>query len=388
MSIHGLFDTDIYKITMQYAVLRLFAGSQVEYDFINRRKTDILSDDLLKKLQLIVNSVGDMKADTGEINHLRKHLPFLPDWYTLGWLKNFVPNPKHVQISKEGIKVKGPWEEAIWWEVPLLYTISELFCAEKDAKDPLCLEQNIKTETLKKIIRLSGEDPCQFMQFGTRRRRSYEIEDKVIQVMKNSGLPNFMGVSNVHFAAKYDLKPMGTMGHEWIMAISALKSLRYANRYAMEAWNEVYGGNLGVFLSDTFGTEAFLKDFNSDYARRYDATRQDSGDPYVYGNRLIGHYNSLNIDPKTKGVAFSNGLNTEETLSIQNYFRNKVKRTFGIGTHFTNDFDNRPSMNIVMKLTKVNGIPLVKLSDDAGKASGDANAIKEAKYVFLNEPLV
>jgi nicotinate phosphoribosyltransferase len=398
MAIKSLLDNDIYKIFMQYAVLKEFPGTHVRMAFMNRRKTDVLSKSLLKSLREVVNSVKGMKADSWELSHIHKHYPFLPNWY-MDWLSEFAPNPAHVNITENGeITVEGPWEQAMWWEIPILYTISELFCGEIDAEIGHIPRSEIVKSTLTKMEILKGHysrygeaiehDPCQYVQFGCRRRRSYDIEDEVVRTMKKADHPNMLGISNIHLAAKYDIRPVGTMAHEFVMGVSALKSLRYANREAMETWLRVFKGELDIFLPDTFGTNVFLKDYTRQFAQAFNATRQDSGSAYEYGEKLINHYKTVKLDPKTKSITFSDGLTATESTNIQQHFYNRIKRAYGIGTHFTNDFMNRPAMNIVMKLTHVNGIPVVKLSDVPGKACGDPNALKAAKWVFLGEPLV
>ena len=334
-----------------------------------------------------------MKASPEEVDYLGKEKPFLGKWF-LNWLKKFTLNPTQVTITDKSIRVKGPWSEATWWEVPILSTISQIFFNHKDRDN--YLDKRIIQESTAKKFKILDDGNCEFMEFGTRRRRSHFAQDAVIGEFKRqsstSKIPTFLGTSNIHFAYKHKLKILGTMPHEWIMGVSALTSLHRANHYALHAWKDVFKGNAGTALTDTFGTEGFLRDFDSELARTYDSTRQDSGCPYIFGNKIIEHSINMGILPMTKKCIFSDGLNSTEAVKIKKYFEGKINAGAGIGTHFTNDFDceewkGHPAMNIVMKLVKCNGIPVAKLSDTPSKASGDPSAIKAAKWFYLGECL-
>jgi nicotinate phosphoribosyltransferase len=224
-----------------------------------------------------------------------------------------------------------------------------------------------------------------FAEFGTRRRRSYAIQDKVIQAFQTYG--GFNGTSNVHFAMKYNLKPIGTMAHEWIMGVSALEGLRHANFHALQNWVRVYNADLGIALTDTFGTPAFFKNFNMRLAKLYDGVRHDSGDPFEFADKVIEHYKSLGIDPMSKVIVFSDGLNVEKCLEIAKYCNGKIRFSFGIGTHFTNDFEGSPALNMVIKIWMCDGVHVVKLGDGTGKTMGDPDAVRVAQWTFLDTPL-
>lgn len=226
-----------------------------------------------------------------------------------------------------------------------------------------------------------------FTDFGTRRRRSYEIQDIVVKTFKESGVPNFFGTSNVHLAMKYGVRAIGTFAHELVQGISALEGLRYANKFALQKWQETYQGSLGYALTDTFGTDAFFRDFNQSLARVYDGVRHDSGCPFTFADRIINHYNKLGIDPTTKLIVFSDGLNVEKALAISKHCAGRVRCSFGIGTSFTNSVENSKPLNMVIKLREVNGIQVVKLSDSPGKEIGDKDAIRVAKWTFFGTPL-
>jgi nicotinate phosphoribosyltransferase len=169
------------------------------------------------------------------------------------------------------------------------------------------------------------------------------------------------------------------------MGNSALVGLRNANRFAFENWVKVYEGNLGIALTDTFGSDAFFNNFDGKLARLYDGIRHDSGDALEFVDRAIEHYKKLGIDPAQKLVVFSDSLDADKAIRIKHYCNSRIKCSFGIGTSLTNNpkfFSASPPLNIVIKLHKVNNIPVVKLSDSGEKATGDRNALRVANYVF------
>ena len=238
---------------------------------------------------------------------------------------------------------------------------------------------------------------CHFSEFGTRRRRSFETQEsvvaafaKVAQEVKGPG--SLVGASNVYLAFKYGLTPIGTVAHEWTMAVSALeKDLKHANRNALLKWIEAYPSYFHVGLTDTFGTQAFFDDFDFKIASKYDGVRHDSGDPFLFTDKTIQHYQSLGIDPTSKKIIFSDSLTVKKCIEIREYCLAKggPKPLFGVGTHFTNDFlrksDSTPSkaMNIVIKLVECNGKHVIKLSDDPSKHQGNAHAVQEALAIFF-----
>lgn len=385
LPIASVLDTDLYKLTMQQAVLECYPDVEVEYRFKNRRPTNKFSPAFHNALLDGIHGLADLSVANDEIEFLRGNVPFLKPSY-LGYLRNYRFNPSEVAIDLNettgdlDIVIRGPWHRTILWEVPLMAMISELYFRICDT-DWDYDGQELKI--LDKRNLLYGNQ-CVWSDFGTRRRRSYQVQDLVVQLMASAN--RFMGTSNVHFAHKYNVKPIGTMAHEWIMAISVLEGLRHANRFALYKWNEVYKGDLGIALTDTFGTEAFFKDFDSQLARLYDGVRHDSADPFEFIDKVYNHYRSLRIDPTSKTTVFSDSLTTEKAIKLQLACHRKLRPVFGIGTHFTNDFSS-PALNMVIKLWSVNGIPVVKLSDDQGKAQGDPDAVRVARWTFFNQAL-
>ncbi|MDE6794266.1 MAG: nicotinate phosphoribosyltransferase, partial [Muribaculaceae bacterium] len=229
---------------------------------------------------------------------------------------------------------------------------------------------------------------CVFSDFGTRRRASFKAQDTVVRAMKecsltSSGTGRFTGTSNVYFAMKYDLTPIGTMAHELICAIAGMYGPQMSNYLAMKTWSSTYRGALGTFLYDTYGWRIFSLNFSEDYANMFKGLRVDSGNNYEQLDLIIEKYKSLNIDPRSKQVVFSNGLNVDEALKIQKYAADKCQPSFGIGTHFTNDFPGIKPMNIVVKLLAVKiteswpfFCETCKLSEDHGKYTGNPEVVR------------
>lgn len=383
--INSILDTDLYKITMQQAVFQLYPDAWATYRFTNRnKKTHSFNEDFLNALREEIEGLATLPLYSGEQKFLRNTGYFTESY--LDYLANYRFNPKEVTISLDEenqlqLDIAGPWHSTILWEVPLMAIISELYfkIVDKNWKFDEAEQRNklkVKADILKN---------CQFADFGTRRRRSLLTQKIVVEEL--SKFDNFLGTSNVHLAQQYGVNPIGTFAHEWVMGHAALKGLRHANKFALEAWSQVYQGKLGIALTDTYGTEAFFRDFDDYLARLYDGMRQDSADPFGWGERAIMHYNWLKINPLMKKAVFSDNLDAEKAAKIEEHFRGRILPSFGIGTNLTNDFEGSKPLNMVIKLTSCNGIPVVKISDEPGKATGDRDAMRVAKWVHLGVPL-
>ncbi len=294
------------------------------------------------------------------------------------YLANFRFNPSdvHMNLTDENgleIRIKGPWHRTILWEVPLMALICECYSISNGSTLNL---EGYREKTLEKMMNLDSN--LSYADFGTRRRYSHYVQDMVVRILTQS--ESCVGTSNMYLAKKYNVKAIGTLAHEFFMGVSALESLRYSNRVSMKRWHQTYDGRLGIILTDTYGVDDFLKHFDNFNARLFDGVRHDSGDPFTFTDKIVNHYKSLGIDPTSKTIVFSDGLNVEKALEIANYCDGKVRCSFGIGTHFTNDTDE--ALNIVIKLRTVNGIDVVKLSDNPIKATGEDSAVAVAMSVF------
>lgn len=382
VKLKSILDNDFYKITMQCAVVKLFPDEHVKYSFINRGK-HFFPEGFGAELQKSVNSMADLALTKAEKKFLQKTCPYL-DLPYIDFLEGYRYNPDEVKIVQKGndieVTVEGLWYRTILWEVPLLALISELHYEmnhmERDSNEVVIEKTLEKADQLDKLA-------VPFAEFGTRRRHSYNVHNLVVEALTRKENSTFIGTSNVHFAMKYGVKPIGTHAHEWFMFHAAEYGFKMANELALEHWVDVYRGDLGVALSDTYTTDVFFQQFDKKFAKLFDGVRHDSGDPLEFADKTIAHYKNNGINPLFKYIIFSDGLNLEKVEEITNYCRGKIGISFGIGTNLTNDVGLKP-MNIVMKLTGVKGyrdewIPTVKLSDEHGKYTGDPKMIELAK---------
>jgi len=382
--ISSILDTDWYKITMASVVFHQFPDAIVEYSFINRGKTTFppnFDKELIHQIKLLSN----LHLTTEEQSWLNT-IPYIRKTY-IEWLAGYRINPNEVEIIQHGgelkITIRGLWYRTIFFEVPLMSLISELYFIMTGQEK----FDDWKVKIYTKAVKLST-NYCRWIDFGTRRRYSFEVQDKVVEMMKD--YKGFLGTSNPYLAMKHKVAPQGTYAHESIMAMSALYGVIMANHMWMKHWADYFGGNLGVALTDTFTTEQFLNDFGSYEARLFDGVRQDSGDPTEWGNRMLKHYSDLGIQTTNKRFVFSDNLNDDKYIELARKFQPFAQPVGGIGTFLSNDvFSQEQKMkgfkplNMVIKMTRANfgygWRNVVKLSDDKGKHTGEKGAIQSTK---------
>lgn len=384
--LHSIIDNDFYKFTMQCAVVKLFPNRKGTYQFINRGKHQFPKG-FAVKLQEAINHMQNLKLTKNEKEFLKKTCPYLPPTY-IDFLEGYTYDPTEVTIKQEDtdltVSVTGYWYRTILWEVPILALISELFYKEHEL---VRKSDNEVVDSVKEKLRTYDDLEIKFAEFGTRRRHSYEVHDLVVKTLTTASNSSFIGTSNVHFAMKYNIKPIGTHAHEWFMFHAAEYGFKMANQLSLEHWVDVFRGDLGVALSDTYTTNVFFKQFDKKFSKLFDGVRHDSGDPIEFANKTIAHYKSLGINPLFKHIIFSDGLNSEKVAHITEACKGKIGISFGIGTNLTNDV-GLPPMNIVMKLTSVltnndnTWISTVKLSDEPNKHTGDEHMIQLAKSIL------
>jgi nicotinate phosphoribosyltransferase len=381
----SILDNDFYKITMQQGVIRLFPAAKARYAFINRGKHSF-PDGFAKALREAVNEMATLKLSREEKHFLQVNCPYLDPVY-LDFLEGYRYNPEEVHITQNGdqleIHVEGLWYRTILWEVPLMSLICELFYILNDSQrisnDEVINHTKEKIENYRRLGVTVAE-------FGTRRRYSYQVHRLVLQALSQYGDGSFIGTSNVHMAMIHKTKPIGTHAHEWFMFHAARYGFKMANATGLEHWVAVYRGDLGIALSDTYTTEVFFKQFDKMFSKLFDGVRHDSGDALLFADKVISHYNSMGIDPRTKTIIFSDGLNYEKVARIADHCRDKIGMSFGIGTNLTNDA-GPAAMNIVIKMTEAqpkNGewTEVVKLSDEHGKYTGTERMINLAKTIL------
>lgn len=383
----SLLDTDLYKFTMMQ-VARTKANTEVEYQF--RCRTDGV--DLVSKIERIneeIDHLCSLKFSEEEISYLRGLRFIKPEFADM--LENFSLKRRYINVKpsleKPGsidIDIKGPWTQTILFEVPVLAIINQVYYEHLDFS---IMVQEAREKLNDKIEKIKNEQSAwnlEFSDFGTRRRFNQKWHDEVVKTLKDELPQQFKGTSNVYLAKKYGLTPIGTMAHEYLQAFQVLGEchLSQFQKKAFEVWAQEYRGDLGIALTDVINLETFLKDFDLYFCKLFDGVRHDSGDPFVWGDAIINHYNKNRVDPKTKTLTFSDGLDIEKMLNLHKYFINRSKPNFGIGTNLTNDVGVK-ALQVVLKMVRCNGAPVVKISDSKGKIMSDDNEyISYFKHVF------
>jgi len=382
---NSILDNDFYKITMQSAVVKLFPNTKARYKFINRgeHKFPAGFDQILRTA---VDNMAELQLTKDEKQFLIITCPYLTPAY-IDFLEGYRYDPTEVKIIQNGsdleVTVEGYWYRTILWEVPLLALISEFYYIATEQER--WSDEQIVENTIQKVEHYKSLG-VKFAEFGTRRRHSYNVHRLIVKTLMQHSGNNFTGSSNVHMAMLYKTKPIGTHAHEWFMFHAAEYGFKMANAMALEHWVDVYRGDLGVALSDTYTTEVFFKQFDTKFAKLFDGVRHDSGDPIEFANLTIEHYRNHGINALYKYIIFSDGLNTEKVESITKATQGRIGISFGIGTNLTNDVGLCP-MNIVMKLSSVltsdnEWVPTIKLSDEPGKHTGDPRMIELAQEIL------
>ena len=396
--IQSLLDTDLYKFTMLQVVLHQFPETHSVYHFRCRNEDKIAYPlrDIKDELDIELDRLCEIKFKPEELDYLRS-LRFiksdLVDYLELFQLKRrFIQTHIDDQGSLD-IVVEGPMVQAMFFEIFVLAIVNELYFRRLEKPAVLeTAEQRLQAKVglLQDYARQqnSGEPPFLVSDFGTRRRYSYVWQQHVVKTLHAAAPQVFRGTSNVYLAMQLGISPIGTMAHEFLQAFQALNvRLRNFQKAALESWVHEYRGDLGIALTDVVGMDAFLRDFDLYFAKLFDGLRHDSGDPYAWGDKAYAHYLALRIDPKTKMLTFSDGLNLEKAWALYQYFKDRFQTSFGIGTNLTNDMGHVP-LNIVLKLVQCNGQSVAKLSDSPGKTmSTDETFLAYLRQVFeIAEP--
>lgn len=422
--IRSILDTDLYKLTMQQAVLRHYPNHRVAYKFTNRSASTMkFTRTAIERIRLHIQNLTQLRLTSSERSWLEQTCPYLRKDY-LDYLEAYRFRPEQqvqvdfVQSSTDAegqewgdlsLRVEGVWAEVIFYEVPLMAIVSEVYFSTVDTAWSLEGQFELAQS---KASRLTTNG-IRYSEFGTRRRRSYQTHSIVIQGLiagnsSSSSSPNagkLLGTSNVHFAHLFSLVPIGTVAHEWTMAVAALHGYPHSNLKALQLWDAVYSPpdfipnspthDLTIALTDTFSTNVFWADLltNPDgieIAKRWRGLRQDSGDSKAFAQKALQAYKSIGVDPKTKVVIYSDGLDVDRCIELAQYSKEiGIGAGFGVGTSFTNDFQRQgapgeksKALNIVIKLDSVEGKPVVKISDDLTKNTGDPAEVLAVKRRF------
>jgi len=371
MIIQSLLDTDLYKFTMMQVVLHHFPGAHVEYRFACRTKGVDLTP-YVDEIREEVAHLTTLRFRDSELEYLRG-LRFIKSDF-IDFLGLFQLNQKSIRIERSAtvnggldILIKGPWLYAILFEIPVLAIVNEVYF-RNTRPDPDFAEGRRRLHAKIALIR---DDPAlegvRIADYGSRRRFSRLWHDEVLLTLKKELRENLAGTSNVLYAAKHGLTPLGTMAHEYLQACQALgPRLRDSQTFGFEMWAREYRGDLGIALSDVYGMDAFLRDFDLYFCKLFDGARHDSGDPIQWGERLIEHYERNRVDPRTKTLVFSDSLDFPRVVELYTRFKDRARIAFGVGTNLTNDLGYVP-LQIVIKMVRCNGQPVAKLSDSPEK---------------------
>lgn len=385
--IKSLLDTDLYKFTVMQIVYNRFGNIEAEYEFTcrNKDKVNLLKYVSEEELRFQIFKCLPKLALSQEEYEWLAAKGYFQETY-LQYLRNFRFNPdQHITITRDEeagtyrIVAKGPWAAIILYETMVLCIVNEIYETNYSAQNNRIVDAyndgmaRLKAKTQKLIdyndeCLRDGFGELKFIEFGTRRRYSRGWQDRVLEYLTAYLPDNLSGTSNVYLAFKYGIPEVGTFGHEFPMAMQGIYPIQKSQRMALRIWLQEYNGLWGTVLGDTLGDEKFFKDFTYDFAKGYDGVRHDSGDPFAYGERIIAMYEGYNINPRTKKIVFSDGLDFDTMIALHRQFRGRIQVLFGIGTDLTNDVGN-PTLQIVMKIVMSNGQDVCKFSANPAKAS-------------------
>lgn len=374
----SLLDTDLYKFNMNMVMFHKHTNLNGTYIFKCRNNGVVFTEEMVNEINAQIDHLCSLTFTDEELNYLSS-LRFMKSDY-IEFLRLWRPLRRYVSCSRNidgtlNLRVDGPIFSVMQFEIYLLEIVNEVYFRMNyeylDLIDSARDRLNFKLRGFKEELY-----DFKFAEFGTRRRLSREWQEYVMRELLETD--HCVGTSNVYLAMKYNTTPIGTYAHEYVQMYQGIPgvTLAYTNKMAMDEWFEEYQGDNGTALTDTLGTELFLMDFNKLQASCYTGVRHDSGDPIRWGDTIIAHYESLGIDPKSKTLLFSDSLDFDKAQEIYDYFHNRIKVSFGIGTYLTNDTCVGP-LNIVIKLQYVNGHPVAKLSDTPGKAMCQDNGYLE-----------
>ena len=389
MIISSILENDLYKFSMSYYYQVHYPKAWGTFTFHDRNNTKY-SEEFVVALKEEIEALATLSLQSSEFAWAVKTIHYIPQCFW-EWLCYFRFEPEKVDVWLDSeqhlhIEVSDAMYKVTFYEIPILAIVSELYHRHiGDGHQTHKELEQAMTPKMEEKVALAARHNLYYADFGMRRRFNALSEQVMIEYMKLH-CPTFTGTSTVSLAMKYNLKPIGTMAHECFMFQAAVHTPKEANYEVMERWVEVYDGNLGTVLTDTYTVDAFLRNFSMKLAKLYDGVRHDSGDAMEFGDKIIRKYESYGIDPMSKTIVFSDGLDFQTAAKIKEYFAGRIKVTFGIGTNLTCDIDGVKPMNIVMKLKqcRINDrqpiYGCVKLSDVAGKAIGTPEEIANYKY--------
>lgn len=372
--INSLLETDAYKFSMGQAIYHQFSDYKTTWSFKCRNKDVKFTSEMVEEIKNQIKLYCDLRFTEEELDYLN-NIKWIKGSY-VDFLRLWKPRYDDFSFDTDAecglsIETRGTWLNTSMYEIPTLAIVNEVYFRMaynyKELIDDFEKRLDAKIEGIKNCTYELGA----FSEFGLRRRLSGEAQAMAVKKLSEAKFTTskFVGTSNVYLAKKYNITPVGTMAHEWIMCVGQgnhKHNPAYSNWYALDAWVKEYGVLNGTALTDAITTDCFLKDFQLTYATLFSGVRHDSGDPYEWGDKMIAHYKSLGLDPTQKTLLFSDSLDFEKATKLNEYFKGRAKVAFGIGTFISND-TFAPALNIVMKTTACNGMDVAKISDVEGK---------------------
>lgn len=398
--IESLLDVDYYKLTMAQLAFLFFNWVSVVFGFKNRTKKVFISDfikekDLRAELDHVKTIGGINDEEDGYLMTLKIfRMTFIE------FMRGLILPDYHLEKTENGYEITftGFWPQVTLWETICLSVVNELYYRAVLKKMSRVERKEVYAEGRRRLaekIRILKENPdIRFIEFGTRRRFSRVWHKYVLSTLIREVPDQLLGTSNVALAMKYGIKPIGTFAHEMYMVFSGIShdDIRGSHNKVLLYWWNLYGKALSIALTDTYGSDFFFQDMTLEQAKDWIGLRQDSGDPFEFGEKAIKFYESKGIDPREKLIVFSDGLDIEKIVQLQNYFRGRIKVAFGWGTNLTNDLGLK-ALSLVVKVIKAAGHWTVKLSDNLAKAMGPEEKVEQFKKIFgstitLNEECV
>ncbi|MFG5779117.1 nicotinate phosphoribosyltransferase [Comamonas sp. J-3] len=384
MIIQSLLDTDLYKFTMMQVVLHQFPGAKVEYRF-RCRNPGVQLAPYVEEIQREIQALCQLQFTDDELAYLQS-LRFIKSDF-IDFLRIFRLNQKYIQVSalpsgEIDITIRGPWLHTVLFEIPVLAIVNEVYFRNTQP-EPDWEEGRQRLAAKIEAMHAPGLEELKIADYGSRRRFSRQWQEEVLRslvgglgIATQAAKPGeragqLAGTSNLWLAKQLGLTPLGTMAHEYLQACQSLgPRLRESQIFGFEMWAKEYRGDLGIALSDVYGMDAFLRDFDLYFCKLFDGARHDSGDPITWGERLIAHYQKYKVDPLSKILIFSDALTIPRTIELFRRFHGRAQLAFGVGTNLTNDLGYEP-LQIVIKMTRCNGQPVAKISDTPGKGMCD-----------------
>ena len=394
--IHSLLETDLYKFTMWQTMLHRHPQAQAEYRFVCRNAPAFPLSELLGEVNEQLDHLCSLSFAEDELGYLGALRYMKADFVDFLRIFRFQRRFVRASVADDGraleIVAEGPQVHVMAFEIYVLAIVNELYFRRADQAAALSEGRERLAAKIAALREFGAREPArahpfEFFDFGVRRRFSGAWQEEVVRTLRDAVPEFFKGTSNVYLAKKYGLVAIGTMAHEYLQSYQAFDvRLRDFQKMALENWVQEYRGDLGVALTDVVGMDAFLRDFDLYFAKLFDGLRHDSGNPLEWGEKALAHYAKLRIDPHTKRLTFSDGLDLETAFGIWRHFADRTQLGFGIGTTLTNDVGLVP-LNIVMKLTQCNGQPVAKLSDSPGKTlCNDETFLAYLRQVFQVAP--